>query len=320
MHNWMRAEPLEVTIRRLAKFGYDSIELGNDPAKCDTKEVSRLLKENGLRCWGSVTVMIPGLDLIAADPAIRERTVQFVKDHVRMVRELDGCEVTVVPSTVGKVIPQASREEEWAWCVEGLKEVYAYSESVGIVLGLEPLNRFETNFLNRAEQAVALATAVGDNCGVCLDAFHINIEEADLYQAILDTGKRLVDFHIADNNRMPTGYGDYNWTKVVKTLDEAGYKNALTAEFVAPLDRTPANKYPEALASADPSLTPEQLKFIQDHGSGVLSESFYSWMVDETAKTMHKAMKKAGVPVTKVPKKVTVGKAGKAFRDVKTSF
>jgi sugar phosphate isomerase/epimerase len=51
MHNWMRAEPLEVTIRRLAKFGYDSIEIGGEPDKYDTKEVSKLLKENGLRFY-----------------------------------------------------------------------------------------------------------------------------------------------------------------------------------------------------------------------------------------------------------------------------
>lgn len=320
MHNWMRAEPIEVTIKRLAKYGYESIEIGGEPDKYDTKEVSKLLKANGVRCWGSVTLMFPGLDLIAADEAMRAKTIQYCKDCVRMVRELDGCELTIVPSTVGKVVPQASPEQEWAWCVEGLKEVYAYSESVGIALALEPLNRFETNFLNRAEQAVALATAVGPNCGVCLDAFHINIEEEDLFEAILNTGKRLVDFHIADNNRMHAGGGDYNWAKLVKTLDEAGYKNALTVEFVAALDRTPVNKYPHALASADPSLTPEQLKFIQDHGSGVLSEDFYSWMVDETAKTMRKAMKKAGVESTKVPKKVQVGKAGKAFQNVKTGF
>lgn len=320
MHNWMRAEPLEVTIKRLAKYGYESIEIGGEPDKYNTQQVSKLLKENGVRCWGSVTLMFPGLDLIAADEAVRAKTIQYCKDCVRMVRELDGCEVTIVPSTVGKVVPQASPEQEWAWCVEGLKEVYAYSESVGIVLALEPLNRFETNFLNRSEQAVALATAVGPNCGVCLDAFHINIEEEDLYQAILNTGKRLVDFHIADNNRMHAGGGDYNWAKVVKTLDEAGYKNALTVEFVAALDRTPVNKYPHALASADPSLTPEQLKFIQDHGSGVLSENFYSWLVDETAKTLRKAMKKAGVQATQVPKRVKVGKAGKAYQNVKTEF
>jgi sugar phosphate isomerase/epimerase len=320
MHNWMRAEPIEVTIRRLAKYGYESIEIGGEPGKYNTQEIGKVLKENKVRCWGSVTLMFPGLDLIAADPAIREKTVQYCKDCIRMVRELDGCELTIVPSTVGKVVPQASPEEEWAWCVEGLKEVYAFSETQGIALALEPLNRFETNFLNRAEQAVALATAVGLNCGVCLDAFHINIEEADFYQAILNTGKRLIDFHIADNNRMHAGGGDYNWAKLVKTLDEAGYKNALTVEFVAALDRTPVNRYPDALASADPSLTPEQLKFIQDHGSGVLSENFYSWMVDETAKTMRKAMKKAGVAETKVPKQVKVGKAGKGFANIKTGF
>lgn len=320
MHNWMRAEPIETTIRRLAKYGYDSIEISGEPDKYNTKEVGKLLKDNGLRCWGSVTLMFAGRDLIDARPEVRASSVQYIKDIVRMVRELDGCEVTVVPSQVGKVTPMASPAEEWAWCVEGLKEVYSYSETQGIVLGLEPLNRFETNFLNRAEQAVALAEAVGPNCGVCLDAFHINIEEADLYQAILDTGKKLVDFHIADNNRMGAGQGDYNWAKVIKTLDEAGYKNALTVEFVAALDRTPVNPYPEALATADPSLTPEQLKFIQDHGSGVLSEKFYSSLVEITADTLRKAMKKAGVEHTKVPRSVKVGKAGKAFQKVRTAF
>lgn len=320
MHNWMRAEPLQVTVQRLAKYGYDSIEIGGEPDKYDTKEVLKLLKANKIRCWGSVTLMFPGLDLIDASAAVREKTVQYCKDVIKMVHELEGCEITIVPSTVGKVVPQDTPEQEWAWCVEGLKEVYAYGEQQGVALALEPLNRFETNFLNRSEQAVSLAAAVGPNCGVCLDAFHINIEEPDLYQAILDTGKRLVDFHIADNNRMGAGQGDYNWAKVVKTLDEAGYKNALTVEFVAALDRTPANRYPDALATADASLTPEQLKFIQDHGSGVLSEKFYSGLVETTANTMHKAMKKAGVPQTKVPKSVKVGKPGKAYQNVKTAF
>ena len=53
MHNWMRAEPVEVTIRRLAKYGYESIEISGEPDLTDTAEVRRLLKENGLRCWGS---------------------------------------------------------------------------------------------------------------------------------------------------------------------------------------------------------------------------------------------------------------------------
>lgn len=312
MHNWMRAEPIETTIRRLSKFGFESIEISGEPEKYDTKEVLKLLKENKVNCWGSVTLMFEGRDLIHADPQVRENSVKYIKGIVTMVHEMEGRIVTIVPSQVGKVVPMASPEEEWQWAVEGLREIYAHSEPLGVTLAIEPLNRFETNFLNRHDQALLLAQEVGPHCGIALDAFHINIEEADLYKAVSNAGKRLADFHVADNNRMAPGQGDYNWAKLIKTLDEAGYKYALTLEFVAPIDRTPANPYKNALGTSDKELTPEQLKFIQDHGSGVLSEEFYSWLVGESAKTLRKAMKKAGVEETRVPKQVKVGRSARA--------
>lgn len=112
-----------------------------------------------------------------------------------------------------------------------------------------------------------------------------------MHLAIINTGKKLFDFHVADNNRMACGQGVFDWTKLVRTLKTAGYDGSITVEFVAPLDRTPANEYPEALATeADPELTPEQLKFIQDHGSGVLTEKFYSWLVEVSAKTLRNAI------------------------------
>jgi sugar phosphate isomerase/epimerase len=294
MHNWMRAEPIEVTIRRLAKYGYQSIEIEGEPSKYNTTEVRGLLKEHGLFCFGSVSLMFEGRDLIHADEAVRASTVQYLKDCITMVKELEGREMTIVPSQVGKVAAMASEEEEWAWAVEGLKEVYGHSEKEGVVIGLEPLNRFETNFLNRHDQALLLAEAVGPNCGICLDAFHINIEEADLHQAILNTSDRLVAFHVADNNRMACGQGDYDWVRLVTTLKAAGYDSALTVEFVAPLDRTPANPYKNAKAAAEAELTPAQLKFIEDHGSGVLSDEFYSWLVEISAKTLQNAVDKVG--------------------------
>ena len=292
MHNWMRAEPIDVTIRRLAKHGYDAIEIEGEPSKYNTADVRGLLREHNLRCFGSVSLMFEGRDLIHADEAVRASTVQYLKDCVTMVKELEGEEMTIVPSQVGKVAAMASPEEEWAWAVEGLKEVYDHSEKAGIVLGLEPLNRFETNFLNRHDQALILAEAVGPNCGICLDAFHINIEEANLYQAILNSHERLVAFHVADNNRMACGQGDYDWVRLLTTLKAAGYDSALTVEFVAPLDRTPANPYKNATADAESELTPEQLKFIEDHGSGVLSDEFYSWLVEVSANTLRDAIKK----------------------------
>jgi len=293
MHNWMRAEQIEVTIGRLAQAGYDSIEIEGEPEKYDTQAVRSLLKENGIFCFGSVSLMFEGRDLIHADEAVRASSVQYIKDCVTMVKELEGREMTIVPSQVGKITPMDTPEQEWAWCVEGLKEVYDHSEKAGVVLGLEPLNRFETNFLSRHDQALLLAEAVGPNCGVCLDAFHINIEEADLYQAILNTGDKLVAFHVADNNRMAPGMGDYDWVRLITTLKAAGYNDALTVEFVAPIDRTPANPYKNAQGTAEAELTADQLKFIEDHGSGVLSDEFYTWLVEESAKTLRNAIEKA---------------------------
>jgi len=290
MHNWMRAEPIEVTIRRLAEYGYETIEISGEPEKYNTKDVAKLLKEHKVKCWGSVSLMFTGRDLIHADEQVRQDSIKYLKGCITMVKELEGRIMTVVPSEVGKVKAMASPDEEWNWCVQGLKEVYGHSEREGVKIGLEPLNRFETNFLNRHDQALMLAEAVGPNCGVCLDVFHLNIEEADMFAAIRGTGRKLVDFHVADNNRMPAGMGAVDWTKVVSTLKDAGYDGALTVEHVAVIDRTPANPYKDAAGTADASLTEEQLKFIQDHGSGVLSDKFYSWLAEQAAKNLRKAI------------------------------
>ncbi|MDE0310726.1 MAG: sugar phosphate isomerase/epimerase [Caldilineaceae bacterium] len=286
MHNWMRAEPINVTVRRLARYGYKSIEISGEPDVFDTKELRTILAENGIACWGAVSLMFEGRDLIHADESVRATSINYLNDCITMVKELDGYEMTVVPSQVGKVSPMDTPEQEWVWAVESLKEVYDHSQKEGIRIALEPLNRFETNFLNRADQAVLLSQEVGADCGVCLDTFHLNIEEADMLEAIRNSKERLVDFHVADNNRMACGMGALDWPLIVNTLKEIGYDGALTVEFVAPLDRTPANPYRNAVAAAEAELTAEQLQFIQDHGSGVLSEEFYSWLVEETAKVL----------------------------------
>ena len=220
MHNWMRAEPIEITIRRLAKFGYESIEISGEPYQYDTKEVLGHLKENGIRCWGSITLMVEGRNLVQGSEEGRAKTVQYVKDTVTMVKELEGYEVSIVPGEVGKVNADATPEEEWQWAVDGLKDVFEHSQKEGIKLAVEPINRFETYFISRAAQAQALADAVSPEVGVCLDTFHLNIEESDPYEAIRAAGDRLVDLHVADNNRLACGMGSWDWSRVVEILRE----------------------------------------------------------------------------------------------------
>jgi sugar phosphate isomerase/epimerase len=289
MHNWMRSEPIETTIARLAKYGYKSIEISGEPEKYDAKHVRGLLDHYGLHCWGSVTLMVDSRNMQSGDEAVRASSVQYVKDCIQLVHDLDGKILTLVPGTVGKISPDGTPDEEWGWLVDGTKEIYEVAEAKGVRVGIEPLNRFESYLITRAEQALALCDAVGPNLGVVLDAFHLNIEEANIYDAIRLVGKdKLVDVHVADNNRMPCGYGTFDWTEFVTTLTDIGYDGSLTAEFVAPVDRTPANKYPNALETNLEGLDipPEQLKFIIDHGSSILTEEFYDWLVKENAKTL----------------------------------
>jgi D-psicose/D-tagatose/L-ribulose 3-epimerase len=213
-----------------------------------------------------------------------------VKDTITMVKELGGEEITIVPGTVGKLVADGSPEEEWQWAIEGLKQCYEHGLKEGVRLAIEPLNRFETYFLNRHDQALLLAQSVGPHCGICLDAFHMNIEERDMFQAIRNAKGRLHDFHVADNNRMACGMGSLHWKKIIDTLKEVGYNGALTVEFVAPIDRTPANQYKNMLETGGVDLTPDERKFMIDHGTGDLSNEFYTWLVDETIKTLRANM------------------------------
>jgi sugar phosphate isomerase/epimerase len=284
MHNWMRAEPIETTIRRLAKYGYDALEISSTrPREYDTKEVLRILRENGVRCSGSVTLMVEEKSLVAGTEEARARSVEYVNDTITLTKELEGPVVSIVPNEVGKVTPDSTPAEEWQWAVDGLKEIHEFAQQEGIRLAIEPINRFETYFISRAAQGLALADAVSPDIGLCLDTFHLNIEEPDPYEAIREAGDRLMDLHVADNNRLACGMGHYDWGMVVGILREIGYEGALAVEFVAPIDRTPANPFPNAIDTDPVDITPEQRKFIEDHGSDLLSEEFYSSLTERCA-------------------------------------
>jgi D-psicose/D-tagatose/L-ribulose 3-epimerase len=296
MHNWMRPEPIETTIARLGRSGYDGIEISGEPALYDADQVKGLLDQHGVECWGSVTLMTGGRDLVHEDHYVRLASVQYVKDCLSLVASLGGQILTVVPSTVGKVVPMGSPEDEWRWAVEGLKECQAHAEQVGVRIGLEPLNRFETYFLNRADQAVALAKDVGGNCGVALDIFHMNIEEADWAQAIRDSAHHLVDFHVADNNRMPPGQGGLDWDAIVRELVSVGYDGYLTVEFVTTVDRTPLSERTEIGDASEAGASQGMEQFLRDHGTGAVPEHYYDRYVQDSVDRLREALQAASTP------------------------
>jgi D-psicose/D-tagatose/L-ribulose 3-epimerase len=297
MHNWMRAEPIADTIERLGRCGYDAIEISGEPAVWDTGEIKGLLEQHGVGCWGAVTLMTGGRDLVHEDAYVRRGSIDYVKDTMSQIAEWGGEIITIVPSTVGKVVPMGSPEDEWDWAVEALKECQAHGEKLGVRIGLEPLNRFETYFVNRTDQALALAEDVGGDCGVSLDIFHMNIEEADWPAAIRSAGDRLVDFHVADNNRMACGEGAIDWELLMKTLDEVGYQGCVTVEFVATVDRSRISDRTEITDASESEGSQGMEQFLRDHGTGTVPAHLYDKYTQDSIDRLKKAADSVGQAV-----------------------
>ena len=285
-HTWMRVEPLRQSLERAARFGYESVELTGEPAAHPTGQTAKLLADLGLSCWGAGSVMRGERSLGAADAGRRARTVDYLCSVARMVAELGGRVLTVVPTTIGQTVPEAPADREWAWVVEGLQAVERETRSLGVTLAIEPINRFETYLVNRADQALALADDVGGQCAVCLDTFHLALEEADLLAAIELVGPRLADLHVADNNRLAPGMGALPWPEIVATLQRVGYTGGLAAEFLPAVDRTPraATTGQGEDRSADPGASEED--YIRKHGSGLVAEAYYTQLSQRTAQTL----------------------------------
>ncbi|KAK2670698.1 hypothetical protein RAB80_013120 [Fusarium oxysporum f. sp. vasinfectum] len=264
-HTWMRPEPLEHTLQRLVRLGYTSIELAGEPDQFPVASTRELLQKYNIKCWGTVTVMHGTRNLLASDPQQRRNTIEYMKQVVNMSAELGGQITTVVPGTVGTIFPSSTPENEWKWAVDGLREVAAFAQA----------------------KALALADEVGYGVGIAFDPFHLALEEKDLIAAIHACKSRIVDFHVGDNNRLAPGDGSFDWPKIMKALAEAGYDGGLAVEFMPAIDRTPVGDYGKAqLETGEVDVTPDQLQFIIDHGSGLLSETYYTELLRRSAETL----------------------------------
>ena len=244
LQTWIHDAPVTKTIEIAARLGYSGVELAGKPCEYNWDALRRQLEEESLRA--SALSIMDGkapYDLVHPDSSIREGTLAYLTSCLEMVAALGGDFLTTPVSSSGKVSPMADPEHEWDWAIDGLSRLVDRADRMGLRVAIAPLNRYETYFLRTADQAMALAEAIGETCGVALDTFHMSIEEASLSDAIEQCGDRLVDLHVADSNRGPCGSGAIDWRGVLEALASIGYCGPLTAEFYPaqvwmPPDRT----------------------------------------------------------------------------------
>jgi D-psicose/D-tagatose/L-ribulose 3-epimerase len=132
---------------------------------------------------------------------------------------------------VGVLAGRPRTQTEWARAVEGLSQIAIHADECGVTLALEPLNRFETYFINTAADCAHLCRDIGHpRAKVHLDTFHMGIEEKSLPDAIRTAGDRLWHMHCSENDRGTPGTGHTEWTEVFGALREVGYDRWLVIE------------------------------------------------------------------------------------------
>lgn len=258
-------------IDKAADIGFDGVEIAIfEPEDVDIKATKAALKAAGMECTGCA-ILSDDRDLISDDPAIREDAKKYLKECVEILGALDAS-ILCGPlySAVGKLVGRSRTEEEWDRAVTGLKEVAKVAADNGVTLAIEPLNRFETYFINIAEDAAKLARDVDHpNIKVHLDTFHMNIEEKDIPTAIRNTGDLLGHVHCCENDRGVPGSGHVDWDGVFEAIHEVNYDNWIVIESFVPAIEAIA-KAAAIWRQLDPggsnAVAVDGLKFLKSYG------------------------------------------------------
>ncbi len=223
-------------IAKAKSLGLDGIELATfDFASFPAAAARRELEAQDMPAI-LCSALVAGMSLATGDAALRAQSMEFLKAGVRATAEA-GLSLFIGPfcSAVGYLPGRRRTDEEWKRCVAGLQELGQYSEGFGVRVAIEPLNRFETFFLNTAADALRLCQEVAHpRIGILYDTFHANIEEKNQGAAIRLLGKHIFHVHTCENDRGIPGSGPIDWPGVIAALKDIGYDDWLVIESFGP--------------------------------------------------------------------------------------
>lgn len=225
---------LAAAFRQAAELGCQGVEIHMRQAEdVDLPLVKRLAREYGLGIptLGTGMAAGDGLSLSHAEPEVRARTIERVRGHIEFAAEVGSA------VTIGSL---SGKSGDRRLLLESLARLCALGAPHGVTVLLEPLNRYECDFINRLADVAAIAAEVGaPNLRLLADTFHMNIEEPDIAQSLKAARQILGHVHLADSNREAPGHGHLDIPAVLAALVEIGYRGYLSFEvFPVPDART----------------------------------------------------------------------------------
>lgn len=220
---------------RLRAWGYGSVELPVfDFVHFEAAAVRRAVADAGLALTLS-SALPQDLHLASEDAGVRRRTVEWLAHALDCTAEC-GARLLAGPmyAPVGYLPGRRRTEAEWARAIEALQQLDLITRRIPARLAIEPLNRFETYFLNTTAEARALCDAVASPMiGVLFDTFHANIEESSFDEALAASGSRLLHVHLSENHRGVPGSGHIPFAAILSALHRRGYVGLAVVESFA---------------------------------------------------------------------------------------
>jgi D-psicose/D-tagatose/L-ribulose 3-epimerase len=219
---------------KFKKWGFETVEIPVEALEhIDPTKVRAAAEKNGLAIGSVCACMGPGRDL-RGSPADQQTAKDYVTGLIDQAAAL-GCPRIIGPvySVVGLIGPHddAEKKQQFDLVVKNLKPIAQHAEKKGVQICIEPLNRFETDFLNTCDQGLKLVKAIGSKAvKLHLDTFHMNIEEKNQAAAIRKAGKLLGHFHACGSDRGTPGGDHIDWKSIVKALKEVGYEGDVVIE------------------------------------------------------------------------------------------
>jgi sugar phosphate isomerase/epimerase len=229
------------SLRWLEDSGFHGAEICiSDPRQVDPVALASQLKNRGLAVSTISTGQartLEGLSLTDPKAEVREKTVDRIRDHIRLASKID-CPAVTIGLLRGLGTP-GNTAPELALLAETLAPCADYGRDNGVRLMIEPINRYETTLLNTAEETLAFIDLLGNppSVGVLFDVFHANIEEKDICQSIAALGGKLFHVHFADSNRWLPGMGHIDFAAVVRSLRSTGFNGYVSLEAIIRPDR-----------------------------------------------------------------------------------
>ncbi len=224
-------------LEKCKRMGFDAVEIiPFDPDNFPARRVREVAASLGLTI-NTGYGMPAEYNIISPDAAVRRRGVEFSKKLIDLSNEA-GAKVFggMIYCGWGYLTGKMRTEDEWKWGVENYREIASYAlETSNLTLGIEPVNRFESHFINTVSDALRFIQEIGlPNVKVHVDTFHMIREEDDITQAVLDAGDKLGYVHACENQRGIPGTGLVPWRDFFRALRRVGYDGCITIESFDP--------------------------------------------------------------------------------------